>query len=150
MPTARRTRTVPVAPQTVWEVVADPHHLPRWWPGVQRMEGVGPEGWTEVHMTKKGRAVRVDYRLLDSQPPDPAGTARVSWEQEIIGTPFERVLDEAITGIALVPAGDGTEITLERKQRLRGSSRLGGGFMLRRATAKRLDEALDGLERLFS
>jgi uncharacterized protein YndB with AHSA1/START domain len=153
VPTARRTRTLSAEPQRIWEVVSDPNHLPRWWPGVRRMEGVGPQLWTEVHMTKKGRAVRLDYRLLESLAPDLAqgGSARLSWEQELEGTPFERVLDEAITEVALTPAaGGGTEVTLERRQRLRGSTRLGGGFMLKRATVKRLDEALDGLERILS
>jgi carbon monoxide dehydrogenase subunit G len=146
--TARRSRTIAATPETVWEVVSDPHHLPRWWPGVKRMEGVGPEVWTEVHLTKKGRAVRVDSRLLESEPLL-NGSARRAWEQEIAGTPFEHVLDEAITEVALKAAGPGTEVTIERRQRLRGSGRLGGGFMLKRATLKRLDEALDELERIL-
>jgi uncharacterized protein YndB with AHSA1/START domain len=148
MTTARRSRTIAASPESVWEVIADPDHLPRWWPGVKRMEGVGPEVWTEVHLTKKGRAVRIDFRLLDSQPPE-GGSARRAWEQEIAGTPFEHVLDEAITEVALSEASGGTEVTIERRQRLRGSGRLGGGFMLKRATVKRLDEALDGLERIL-
>jgi uncharacterized protein YndB with AHSA1/START domain len=148
MTTARRSRTVAASPDSVWEVIADPDHLPRWWPGVKRMESVGPEMWTEVHLTKKGRAVRIDFRLLDSQPPE-GGSARRAWEQEIPGTPFEHVLDEAITEIALSEASGGTEVTIERRQRLRGAGRLGGGFMLKRATVKRLDEALDGLERIL-
>src|ERR687894_335749 len=40
MPTAKRAATVAAPPQEVWEVVSDPHHLPRWWPGVQRVEEV--------------------------------------------------------------------------------------------------------------
>jgi len=152
MPTSRRIRRLQVAPEHVWEVIADPHHLPRWWPGVKRMEGVGPDAWTEVHMTKKGRAVRLDFRLLESQPLELAdgGSWRRAWEQEIEGTPFERVLDEAITEVTLTATGDGTEVTLERRERLRGSTRLGGGLMLKRATRKRLDQALDELERILS
>jgi uncharacterized protein YndB with AHSA1/START domain len=142
MPNARRTRTIAAAPQRVWEVVEDPYHLPRWWPGVTRMEGVAEDRWTQVHMTKKGRPVRVDYRLLDSEPP-----WRRSWEQEIVGTPFERVLNAAVTRIELEPADEGTRIKLELKQTLRGYSRV-GGFMLRRATKAKLDEALDALEKI--
>lgn len=142
MATARRARTIAAAPQSVWEVIVDPHHLPRWWPGVKRMEGVGPDGWTEVHMTKKGRAVRIDFRLRESNPP-----WRREWEQEIAGTPFERVLVESTTAIALEPIDGGTRVTIELNQKLKGYSRT-GGFMLRRATAKRLDEALDGLEQI--
>jgi hypothetical protein len=37
-------------------------------------------------------------------------------------------------------------VSLEAQQRLRGLSRFGGGFMLKRATGAQLDEALDGLE----
>lgn len=142
MPNARRTRTIAAAPQRVWEVVEDPYHLPRWWPGVTRMEGVAEDRWTQVHMTKKGRPVRVDYRLLDSEPP-----WRRSWEQEIVGTPFERVLNAAVTRIELEPADEGTRIKLELKQTLRGYSRV-GGFMLRRATKAKLDEALAALEKI--
>ena len=32
----------------VWQVVRDPYHLPRWWPRVQRVEGVTDEHFTEV------------------------------------------------------------------------------------------------------
>ncbi|MGZ4174087.1 MAG: SRPBCC family protein [Solirubrobacteraceae bacterium] len=142
MPTSRRTRTIDAAPQRVWEVVEDPHHLPRWWPGVKRMESVAPESWTEVHMTKKGRPVRIDFRLLESEPP-----WRRSWEQEVVGTPFERVLNAAVTEIVLEPAESGTKVRLALKQNLRGYSRI-GAVMLRRATGVKLDEALEGLARI--
>ncbi len=142
MPTSRRTRTIDAAPQRVWEVVEDPHHLPRWWPGVKRMESVAPESWTEVHMTKKGRPVRIDFRLLESEPP-----WRRSWEQEVIGTPFERVLNAAVTEIVLEPAESGTKVRLALKQNLRGYSRI-GAIMLRRATGVKLDEALEGLAQI--
>ncbi len=69
--------------------------------------------------------MRVDFRLLESEQPGRAGPARRRWEQEIIGTPFERVLNEAITEIELEPAGDGTKVTLEQRQKLRGYSRIG-------------------------
>ena len=49
----------------------------------------------------------------------------------------------------LEPAhGGATQVTIAQPQRLRGYSRT-GALMLRRATDKRLDEALDGLERIF-
>jgi hypothetical protein len=130
-------------------VLEDPHHMPRWWPGVMRMEGVQDDRFTQVFKTKKGRAVRVDFRLLHSQPLAPSGEAPAqrSWEQEILGTPFERVLSESIIEVLLEPDGLGARVTIEQRQRLRGSSRT-GGFMLRRATRSKLDEALDGLERI--
>lgn len=150
MAAARKARTIAADPQSVWEVIDDPHHLPRWWPGVKRMEGVGPDAWTEVHITKKGRAVRIDFRLLESTPPgtDGAATGRRAWEQEIVGTPFERVLVESIVEVSLEPVEGGTRVKLEQNQTLKGLSRAGGGLMLRRATAKKLDEALEGLERV--
>jgi uncharacterized protein YndB with AHSA1/START domain len=142
MATYKRTRVLPAAPQRVWEVIVDPHHMPRWWPGVTRMEGVQGDRWTQVFTTKKGRPVRVDFHLLDSDPP-----WQRSWEQEIAGSPFERVLNESITEVRLEPADEGTRVTISQSQKLRGYSRT-GGFMLRRATSKKLDEALDGLERI--
>jgi uncharacterized protein YndB with AHSA1/START domain len=143
--TARRSRTIAATPHELWKVVGDPHHFPRWWPGVTRMEGVSDEGWTQVFMTKKGRGVRVDFKLVSSEPPA-AGTGQRSWEQEIPGTPFERVLSEAVTEVILEPVDGGTRVTIAQHQKLKGYSRT-GGMMLNRATRKRLDEALDGLER---
>ena len=93
-------------------------------------------------MTKRGRPVRIDFHLLDSEPP-----YRRAWEQEIPGTPFERVLNEAITEIQLDLMGSGTRITIGQRQKLRGYSRT-GGYLLRRATVKKLTEALDGLEEI--
>jgi uncharacterized protein YndB with AHSA1/START domain len=128
------------APERVWEVVEDPHHFPRWWPGVKRMEGVDGERWTQVFMTKKGHPVRVDFRLLDSVPP-----SRRRWEQELVGSPFERVLRRSVTEIRVEPAEAGTKVTIEERQKLRGYSRL-VGLLLRRAARTRLEGALDGLE----
>jgi uncharacterized protein YndB with AHSA1/START domain len=140
---AERKRTLTASQQELWEVIADPHHMPRWWPGVARMEGVTSDTWTQVFKTKRGRSVRADFHLLESEPP------RVHvWEQELPGTPFERVLNESIVEIRLEPvAAGGTEVTIVQRQKLRGYSRT-GGFLLRRATRAKLDEALDGLERI--
>jgi hypothetical protein len=106
------------------------------------MEGVEEDRWTQVHFTKKGRPVRIDFNLLASDAP-----YRRMWEQEVAGTPFERVLNQAVTEIVLEPAERGTLVTIEQRQQLRGYSRT-GGFMLRRASGRKLDEALEALERL--
>jgi uncharacterized protein YndB with AHSA1/START domain len=143
MPTANRSRTIEAAQADVWGLIEDPHHLPRWWPGVTRMEAVQEDSWTQVFSTKRGRPVRVDFRLLESYAP-----SMRSWEQEIEGTPFERVLNQSITVVRLDPVPAGTEVTIELHQKLRGYSRT-GGLMLRRATGKQLEEALDGLQRLL-
>jgi uncharacterized protein YndB with AHSA1/START domain len=147
MATAKRTRTIGASPQEVWELVRDPHHMPRWWPGVKRMEDVSEDRWTQVFQTKKGRAVRVDFHLLQSDPPgaggDPPGVR--TWEQDVEGTPFERVLAESTIELTLEPAEAGTLVTLTQRQKLRGYSRT-GGFLLRRATKEKLAEALEGLD----
>jgi carbon monoxide dehydrogenase subunit G len=142
MAVARRSRTIDAELGDIWRVIEDPHQMPRWWPGVKRMEGVDSDRWTQVLTTKKGRPVRADFHLLASEEP---GLRR--WEQEVIGTPFERVLDEAVTEVALEPLDGGTRVTIELRQKLRGSART-GGFLLRRASRRKLDEALDGLEQI--
>lgn len=126
----------------VWAIVADPHHQPRWWPGVERIEGVRPDRFTQVLRTRRGRPVRVDYLVTGMRTSE-----LLVWHQELAGSPFARVLSESEIRIAL-HAGDGeedvTRVTITQAQRLRGSNRT-GGWMLARATRKRLDEALAGL-----
>jgi uncharacterized protein YndB with AHSA1/START domain len=139
---ARRSRTLPAFPEQLWELIADPDHMPRWWPGVQRMEGVAPDRFTQVFKTKRGRSVRIDFRVLVSEPPNTR-----AWEQEVAGTPFERVLRSSVIEVRLDPVPAGTEVTISQEQKLRGYSRT-GGFLVRRATAAKLDEALEGLARI--
>lgn len=141
MPTVRRSRRVAADPEDVWAVVADPHHLPRWWPKVQRVEGARADGWTTVLATEKGKTVRADFRLTESSEP-----RLRRWEQEVDGTPFGRILSSAGTEVRLDPDAGGTRVTIELRQGLRGLARF-GGFMVRRAARAQLDEALDGLER---
>jgi hypothetical protein len=86
--------------------------------------------------------VRLDFQVIESEAP----WSR-AWAQEIAGTPFERVLNESVVAIDLKPVPGGTEVTLSHQQKLRGYSRT-GTFMLSRATRRKLDEALDGLERI--
>jgi uncharacterized protein YndB with AHSA1/START domain len=137
----KRKRTVAAASDAVWDLVSDPHHLPRWWPQVQRVEEVTDDAWTKVLRTPKGRTVRADYTRVEWQPPK-----RIVWRQEVEESPFEAILDESVTTIALSPSGDdATEVELSAEQELHGRYRF-GGFMLRRATKRQLDEALDGIE----
>jgi uncharacterized protein YndB with AHSA1/START domain len=126
----------------VWEVISDPAHLPRWWPDVVRVEDATALAWTKVLSTPKGKTVRADFTRLTAEPP-----RRITWRQEVEESPFERILSENRTEVELEPEGDAaTRVELVSVQRLRGMSRL-GGFMFRRATGRKLDEALDGLER---
>jgi uncharacterized protein YndB with AHSA1/START domain len=141
MPTTTYRHTIQVPQHRIWNVLEDPHHMPRWWPGVTRMEGVEDDRWTQVFVTKRGRAVRADFHLISSEPPQ-----RRAWEQEVAGTPFERVLDESVIEVMLEPVGGATQVTIAQRQKLRGYSRT-GGFLLRRATRGKLQEAVEGLER---
>ena len=141
MPTSQSQRTLAVPVEAVWRVIEDPHHMPRWWPGIARMEGVEEDRFTQVLMTKRGKPVRADFRIVASEPP-----WRLAWEQELAGTPFERVLSELTTEVALESVAGGTRVTIAQNQKLRGYSRT-GGLLMRRATDGRLKEALEGLER---
>jgi carbon monoxide dehydrogenase subunit G len=95
-----------------------------------------------VLQTQAGRHVRADFRCLYSKAPNAYG-----WEQEIEGSPFAKVLRSSKVGIELEDSDGGTLVTLRAEQRVRGLSRFGGGFMLKRATNRQLEEALAGLER---
>jgi uncharacterized protein YndB with AHSA1/START domain len=152
MSRAERARQLLAPPATVWEVIADPFQMPRWWPGVARVEGVEDDRFTLLFQTKRKRPVRMDFRVLASNAPGTGGepSGHRAWEQDVRGTPFERVLDRSVTEVLLDPAQGGTtQVTIAQAQRLRGYSRT-GALLLRRATDKRLDEALDALEQLLS
>jgi uncharacterized protein YndB with AHSA1/START domain len=127
--------------ERVWNVVSDPWSLPRWWPRVQRVEEVSESGWTMVLMSDRGKPIRADYTLADSRPME-----LLEWQQELEETPFERMLSQSRIVIEL--EGDGTtSVTLRSTERLRGLARLGSP-MVRRATRKRLSEALEQLGEL--
>lgn|SRR5438045_2419973 len=142
MPTIRRTRVIAAAPERVWATVADPHHLPRWWPRVARVEGVDGRHFTEVLRTDRGKAVRADFTVIESSAPEVR-----RWAQLVESSPFERILQSAETEVRLAPEDGGTRVTLTVRQRLRGVARF-GGFMVRRAARSQLDEALAGLDAL--
>ena len=143
MPTARRSRTFSATPEQVWAVVGDPLHQARWWPKVSRVEAVQAGAFTRVYATTKGKPIRADFHVTEISEP-----VRRVWTQRVEGTPFERFMREAEELVIVEPAGEGTVITVEVRQKLRGISRFGGGFLFRRATRRSLDEALDALERV--
>lgn len=140
MSTVTRSATIDAPQEAVWEVVSDPYHLPRWWPGVTRVEDVTDDAWTNVLTSPRGRSVRADYTRVFTDPPN-----RVVWRQELLATPFERFLREAVTGVILEAEGASTRIELRFVQKLKGLARF-GGFMARRAARKQLDEAIAGLQ----
>jgi uncharacterized protein YndB with AHSA1/START domain len=144
VPTARRSRTIAAPVEELWEVIGDPHHLPRWWPRVTRVEDVEGNAFTEVMKTAKGKFVRADFELVETDP----RAHSLRWEQRLAGTPFARLLSSAETAVSLEQAGDATSVTIELRQTLTGFFPRFGGFMVRRAAAATIDEALDGLERI--
>jgi uncharacterized protein YndB with AHSA1/START domain len=147
MPTVTRSRVIDAPVEKVWELVSDPYNMPRWWPRCVRVEDVaGGAGarrtrWTVVMQTEKGRSVRADYRCVSA-----AENERFAWEQEIEGTPFERILRSSSVRIELERAdGARAHVSVRAEQRLRGMSRLGSP-MMRTGTARNLDAAIDGIE----
>lgn len=166
MPTTQGTRTIAATRRELWDVLGDPHHLPRWWPRVTRVEAVEDDAFTEVLTSSKGKIVRADFALVDS-----VAEQRIVWSQRIEGTPFERILKSAETEIGLADAPDGdsrhTTVTIELRQTLQGllpgrrsaiprmmparfsSGPRFGSYLVRRAADTTVEEALDGLERIL-
>jgi uncharacterized protein YndB with AHSA1/START domain len=144
VPTVSRTRTVAAAPEEVWRVVSDPERLPGWWPGVERVEESSPEAWTNVLASGKGRTVRADYTLLESE-----ALRRLVWRHEVEESPFERILASSFTEVGLEPEGGATQVRLTVRHKPRGFARF-GFLQLRLAAGRQLEGALDGLEALFA
>jgi uncharacterized protein YndB with AHSA1/START domain len=164
MPTARASRRIAAPVEELWAVVSDPHHLPRWWPRVTRVEDVREAAFTEVMKTKKGKTVRADYELVGLD----AAAHTVRWDQRIEGTPFAAALASSETELRLEPAGPeagaaATDVIIELRQQLSGGRAvkppagrwsLGrrnpswGGRLVRKAAQATIEEALAGLERI--
>jgi uncharacterized protein YndB with AHSA1/START domain len=147
VPTARARRTIAAPQDELWRVVSDPHHLPRWWPRVARVENVADGAFTEVMKTSRGKTVRADFDVTAAD----ALAGELRWSQRLEGTPFAAVLSASHTELRLRPS-EGvamtTEVTIEVRQKLNGFFAHFGSFMVRRATAATLKEALDELERI--
>ena len=139
MSDVRRSAVVPAAPERVWEVLADAYTLPRWWPGITRVEGVREIGFTAVLMSRKGRTIRLDLLYTEVEEP-----TRLAWTMEVSGSQFERLLTDWSTRFTLAPDAGGTRVTIEEHQRFRGSLRT-GALIQARAARQRLDGALAGL-----
>ena len=140
----RRERVLSGAPAEVWRIVSDPARLPSWWPGVSRVEEASPEAWTTVLISPKGKTVRADYTLVEAREPE-----RLRWKQEVEESPFERLLSESTTEIALSSEGEGgTRVRVTLDQRPRGWARF-SPFQLRAAARRQAEGALDGLAELL-
>jgi uncharacterized protein YndB with AHSA1/START domain len=144
MPKVSRTRVIDASAERIWDLVHDPHNLPRWWPRTKRVEDVNGSGarirWTAVLETERGSGVRADFRSTASTE-----NQRFAWEQVIAGTAFERILRASRTEIKIRDDGARSKVQLTSDESLKGMSRL-GAQMVRGASRRRLDEALDGIE----
>ena len=143
MPTVTCSRPIAAPQAELWDLLSDPHHQPRWWPNVERMEAVGQDGFTQVLTSRRGRPVRADFAVVARHPP-----SMVVWEQQLPGTPFARVLSESVMQVNLEPAAGATVVTLSHRLKPRGYSRT-GGFLIGRDTSKQLERLLDGIARLY-
>ena len=140
MPEVTRRRSVAAPRETIWRLVADPFSLPRWWPATARVEDVEDDAWTSVLKTAAGKTVRADFTRVEVE-----ALRRVVWRQELEESPFERVFSSALTAVRLEEEGEAaTRVELRAEERLRGRYRL-GGWLVRRAARRRLDDALAGL-----
>jgi uncharacterized protein YndB with AHSA1/START domain len=139
----RCERVIPAAPAEVWRVVSDPTRLAAWWPGVSRVEEASRDAWTTVLVSKTGKSVRADYSLVEADEPE-----RVLWRHEVEESPFERLLAESTTEIALAPDEGGTTVRITLDQRPRGWARF-SPFQLRAAARHQAEAALDGLAELL-
>jgi uncharacterized protein YndB with AHSA1/START domain len=139
----RRDSVVRAAPDRVWGLVSDPSRLAQWWPGVTRVEEASPEAWTTVLSSPKGRVVRADYTRVEMDEP-----SRLVWRQEVEESPFERILQSAVTTLELTPAEEGTRVAISLDQRPRGWARF-SPLQFRAAGKRQVEGALEGLhERL--
>ncbi|MHB1538577.1 MAG: SRPBCC family protein [Solirubrobacteraceae bacterium] len=167
MPSASASASVDAPAQQLWELVRDPHHLPRWWPRVQRVEAVDPDAFTEVLLSDRGRIVRADFLVVERDEQ----ALQLRFAQQIAGTPFQRILAASETAVQLRPHGERsgapTLVTVTLEQTLPGVLRRGGETtavgprrgayglfsqlgspLVRRAALRTVKEALDGLQRI--
>ena len=140
------SRVIAAEPDRVWDLVSDPHNLPRWWPRTTRVEDVrGADGarspLDDGARDRAGSGVRADYRCT-------ASTARRALRLGAAdrGHPVRAVLRAAQLEIGLSRPRRGTEVTLtsERVAARDLAARLDDDARRGRA---RLDEALAGIER---
>ena len=91
-----------------------------------------------------GKSVRADHSLVEADEQQ-----RVLWRHEVEESPFERLLKESTTEIALAPGAraGGAAVTLE--QRPRGWARFSPLPAARGAAARQADAALEGLAELL-
>ena len=127
------------APEAVWEVVSDPRRLARWWPRTERVKGITAKGWTTVLRSERGRAVRADWRLEQSERRCAGRGPRSSTARRSRGCCASAAWRRGSSAL-----DGGTQVRLELRQRRAGGQ--ARAAQMRRAAGRELDGALDGLE----
>ena len=135
MPNVARRRVIDAPVESVWAVVSDPYHLPRWWPrhgtGRERARRDGQAQPVDRASSRPSRgAACAPTSAASARPP----SERFVWEQDarrhaVRAHPAQR-------GHRDRPrrrGGGATDVRIESRQALRGLSRLGSP-MMRRAT----------------
>lgn len=167
MPKVSEQRAVAMPAGELWQLVSDPRHLSRWWPRVERVEGVDGAFFTQMLRSSSGKLVRADFEVVERDDRE----MRIVWAQRIAGSPFAHVLSASTIEVSVRPAADlkvdaPAEVVLtlvhtpkrwfSRSPALQhegaatelwtaAMGRLGSP-MIRRAAAKTVKEALDGLQ----
>ena len=141
MPSAKATRTVAADLERTRDLVADPRSLAGWWPHVARVEDVRGRAFTQVYVSGRGREIRADFRVLETDGPD-----HRAWAMAVEDSPFAKSFAALEVHARLADAGaTATRVELTERSRLRGFARF-GGFLVRRARTRVLREALGLLE----
>jgi hypothetical protein len=111
---------------------------------VTRVEEATPDAWTTVLVAPTGKSVRADYSLVEADEQE-----RLLWRHEVEESPFERLLSDSTTEIALEAEGSGgTLVRVTLHQRPRGWARF-SPFQLRAAASRQAEAALEGLAELL-
>lgn len=140
---ADASTTFDAAPADVWYLVSDGGRVAHWWPRAERAENVEGGRFTLVLRSSRDVPVRLDFRVTDSHREE-----RQRWQQDLVNTPFARVLKRSAVEVTLDPRDDGARcsvtVSVEREL-VRGSwlTRV----LARRAARRQAGDSLDRLKR---
>jgi uncharacterized protein YndB with AHSA1/START domain len=100
VPTVSEKRSMSRPAGDIWKLVSDPRQLTRWWPRVERVEGIHGAMFTEMLRTAGGKLVRADFEVIERD----AREMRIVWEQHIADSPFAHLLSASRTEVRVRPA----------------------------------------------
>ncbi len=147
----RRSRSLRGRPPRAWRLLADPDNLPRWWPETDARRvasrarpGARPQ---PLHPglgdRARARPVRADYRCT--------AATRASGSSGSSRSRAPRSRSSCARAVLEVRVGEDegeerSRVTIEARRRC-AASRVSAAPMMRRATKRTLEAALDGIER---